>query len=58
MGHDCSVTLYLRLNITSKEINLHVLYTLLAFPLTYYSVAQDEKFNRLAIVQLNMSIHV
>ena len=58
MGRDCSVTLYLRLNITSKEINLRVLYTLLAFPLTYYSVAQDEKFNRLAIVQLNMSIHV
>ena len=48
LGRDRSVTIYLRLNITSKEINLW--YTLLAFPLPCYSGAQDEQFDRLAIV--------
>ena len=45
---DRSVTINLRLNIISKEINQW--YRLLAFPLHCYSGAQDEQFDRLAIV--------
>ena len=58
LDRDRSVTIYLRLNITSKEINLW--YTLLAFPLPCYSDgdAQDEQFDRLAIVSFKRRIIV